>query len=264
MTKRDEKAKQKTKSATRVPRRRNTRENLAADLRRELESHLAGLKLDALVAGNLTGDVRKALIRTSHSLQRADVLEREKVTLGKHVPRLLPYFADGAEIDPLQIRAELVPVESDQDSALLFRIATSLWSVPVSKGYGRRIRFLVMDRFNERLMGVIAIGDPVFNLRVRDDWIGWTVLRREQRLVNVMDAYVLGAVPPYSQLLGGKLVTALLGSREVGDYFQTMAIPLLRGRFFAESDRSPAPPVTIVNQTLVGDGHVCPRPFLSL
>ena len=30
-----------------------------------------------------------------------------------------------------------------------------------------------------------------------------------------MDAYVVGAVPPYSQLIGGKLVAALMASTEV-------------------------------------------------
>lgn len=201
-------------------RRRTTRDRLAADLRKELESHIATLKLDALLAGNLTGDVRKAMIRTSHAHQRSDLMQRERLALGPQVARLLSYFADGAEIQPELIDPVLVPVVSGQETALLFRVATALWSVPVSKGYGRRIRFLVMDKANSRLIGVIALGDPVFNLRVRDDWIRWTVGRRKLRLVNVMDAYVLGAVPPYSQLLGGKLVCSLLGSREISDYFE--------------------------------------------
>lgn len=34
-----------------------------------------------------------------------------------------------------------------------------------------------------------------------------------------MDAYVVGAVPPYNQLLGGKLVAALIGSEEVSRAF---------------------------------------------
>ena len=35
-----------------------------------------------------------------------------------------------------------------------------------------------------------------------------------------MDAYVVGAVPPYGSLLGGKLVASLIGSQEVGSKFQ--------------------------------------------
>ena len=35
-----------------------------------------------------------------------------------------------------------------------------------------------------------------------------------------MDAYVLGAIPPYNQLLGGKLMACLLRSRELYDDFK--------------------------------------------
>ena len=38
--------------------------------------------------------------------------------------------------------------------------------------------------------------------------------------------------------------------RIVGDYFQTMGIPVLKGRMFNDGDAGTAPPVCIVNQTL--------------
>ena len=53
------------------------------------------------------------------------------------------------------------------------------------------------------------------NLSARDDWIGWTHEDRSKRLVHVMDAYVVGALPPYSYLIGGKMVAALMASQEV-------------------------------------------------
>ena len=77
----------------------------------------------------------------------------------------------------------------------------------------------MFDRNNGKLIGLFALMDPVFNLKVRDDWVGWTVDQRVRRLASVMDAYVLGAVPPYSQLLGGKLIASLIGSAEVSQVF---------------------------------------------
>ena len=59
------------------------------------------------------------------------------------------------------------------------------------------------DNHNGKLIGIIAIGDPVFNLSVRDNLIDWDAQARGKRLVNIMDAYVLGALPPYNALLGG-------------------------------------------------------------
>jgi putative ABC transport system permease protein len=38
--------------------------------------------------------------------------------------------------------------------------------------------------------------------------------------------------------------------RSLGDYFQTMGIPLIRGRFFTDGDNATSPPVCIVNQTM--------------
>jgi len=101
----------------------------------------------------------------------------------------------------------------------LFRLASLTWSIPVSNGFGRRLRYLVWDGHNEKLIGIIAIGDPVFNLSVRDTLVGWDVHDRAARLVNVMDAYVLGALPPYNTLLGGKMVACLVRTRDIYDDF---------------------------------------------
>jgi hypothetical protein len=81
------------------------------------------------------------------------------------------------------------------------------------------MRFLVWDDNSGKLMGIFALGDPVFNLRMRDQLIGWDQKMRRNRLVNVLDAYVLGALPPFNSLLGGKLIACLIRSQEVKDLF---------------------------------------------
>jgi hypothetical protein len=161
----------------------------------------------------------KEALRELHRLHRAERLSAESTFIKNAIPNLLQYFAEGKDIVPAAIAPRIQPVESGTLESDLFRFASLTWSVPVSQGYGRRMRFLVWDGSNGKLLGLIALGDPVFNLRVRDDKIGWTVSDREKRLVDVMDAYVLGAVPPYNQLLGGKLVACLIRSREVRNHF---------------------------------------------
>lgn len=190
-----------------------------AELRDAILDHLKSLRLPDANGTETDGSLSKDSIRASHNSQRIELLRREWSVLGPRSDALLRNFADGSKLDPAAIDPELVPVKSDHPTADLFRFATLLWSVPVSRGYGRRMRYLVRDRANGKLIGIFALGDPVFNLQARDKWIGWNVDDRRARLVNVMDAYVVGAVPPYSMLLGGKLVASLIGSAKVGADF---------------------------------------------
>jgi hypothetical protein len=91
--------------------------------------------------------------------------------------KVLGYFANGTEVEVERIRPRLEFVDT-QFKADLFRYASLLWSIPVS--------FI-------------------------DQWIGWDVPRKNERLYHVMDVYVLGAY-----LLGGKLVA----SDEVREMFR--------------------------------------------
>ncbi len=134
--------------------------------------------------------------------------------------RLIQYIANGAEVFPQNICPRLVLVEPESQYELLFRYACLHWSIPVSAGYGRRLRFLVIDESNSKLIGLFGLGDPVYSMRARDQWIGWNGEAKSRNLYHVMDAYVLGAVPPYSFLLGGKLVAMLVCSNEVRDAFR--------------------------------------------
>ena len=185
-------------------------------LQKAIHSHLLSLGFSRNGSGYFVeGVLTKQKIRNLHAAQRLDILERQRPFVEAHGFQLAKHFASGDQIDPTSIDPQLVQVTPDSLESRLFRFACLLWSVPVSQGFGRRLRFLVRDRQNGCLIGLFALGDPVFNLSARDNWIGWTHEDRRDRLVHVMDAYVVGAVPPYSQLIGGKLVAALMGSTEV-------------------------------------------------
>jgi len=171
---------------------------------------------------------RQAVVRISsfeagrllHRAQRIERLQREREFLSRNWAGLIGYFADGRDVQPHCIEPRLEIVRQQTWQSDLFRFAALTWSVPVSQGYGRRLRFLVWDNSNGKLIGLIALGDPVFNLSARDRLVGWTAQERMQRLVNVMDAYVLGAVPPYNRVLGGKLVASLVRTVDVRLAFQ--------------------------------------------
>lgn len=191
-----------------------------ATLKRRFRHHLKSLGFHKADDGTLlppgTG---KDVVRTIRGAQRDDRLALNQKFLSERLPKLIKYFASGSDVDAAKISPVLQLIASDTWERDLFRLASLTWSVPVSNGFGRRLRFLVWDSHNDKLIGIFAIGDPVFNLSVRDNLIKWDAKARGERLVNIMDAYVLGALPPYNALLGGKLVACLARSRDVYDQF---------------------------------------------
>ena len=149
--------------------------------------------------------------------------ERARAALARLEPKFLARLATGQEVDPARITPRLLLItDRRSEDGLLWRWCSLHWSIPVSSGYGRRLRFLVVDEgHRDKVMGLIGLADPVFALGCRDARIGWTRDDRAERLASVMDAFVLGAVPPYTGLLGGKLSGLLTGSTEVRTAFSS-------------------------------------------
>jgi hypothetical protein len=156
----------------------------------------------------------KNTYRKLHYDQRQERLLSSIKTIETWEDYFISSIAKPEEIDIQKIAPRVRPIETVQDRGL-FNYASLTWSVPVSKGFGRRTYFLVEDQQNGKLIGICALGDPVYNLSVRDKEIGWTQEQKAKRLYNVFDAFVCGAIDPYRQLLGGKLVAMLTTSDEV-------------------------------------------------
>ena len=165
-------------------------------------------------------DPSKESLRQLHAMAVQSRLEKAKKSLQKYQSKLISRFASGREVQPAKIKPRLVEVERRSRDEILFRYACLHWSIPVSSGYGRRLRFLVIDENNNKLMGLFGLGDPVFSLAPRDKWVGWDKEGRRARLQHVLDAFVLGSVPPYSSLLCGKLIALLVASDEVREAFR--------------------------------------------
>lgn len=193
------------------------RERLRAKVLRSLRSQGFRIHAGRLVPPDAND---KEQVRALHTGAVRHQIERSRTGLARHERRLLRFIASGSEIDPARIRPRLVLVQPGSEDELLFRYTRLHWSIPVSAGYGRRLRFVVYDEFNGKLMGVFGLSDPVYSLGPRDRWIGWTPSQRKARLQCAMELFVLGAVPPYSQLLCGKLIALLATSSEVQRAFR--------------------------------------------
>jgi len=201
--------------------RRSTFSSESADLRERIIRSLLAQGFRFRSGGILPPkELSKERIRRLHETAVEHRIERARDGLIRKEAELLRHIASGEEVSPTDIRPILVEVLPNSEEELLFRYASLHWSIPVSSGYGRRLRFLVVDDHNAKLMGLIGLGDPVYSLGPRDTWVGWTISDRKKRLSNVMDAFALGAVPPYSFLLCGKLVAMLAASDSVRNAFK--------------------------------------------
>lgn len=128
--------------------------------------------------------------------------------------KLERWFRAGPEIDPARIDPYLQPVETREEEEL-WRVARACWSMPYSKGYGRRLRFLVIDRAHDALVGILGLQSPPADLKSRDDLFAYPPGQKLNLVNQTLDAYTVGAIPPYSFLLGGKLVAGLISCDEV-------------------------------------------------
>ena len=129
------------------------------------------------------------------------------------------WFANGADITPEQIAPKLVLVETTEHQDL-FRLARYTWSLPYSRGYGRRLRFLIVDEGHGALMGVLGLQSAPINFSPRDGIVSYPENRKVELVNQTMDAFTLGAVPPYNRLLGGKLVVCAAASKEIVDAYR--------------------------------------------
>jgi hypothetical protein len=161
----------------------------------------------------------------------------------KLTPKYRKYFTvNKQEIEPTKIKLELIPV-NDAFTDELFKSAMSFWSVPLSAGYGRRMRYIILDKQHYKVFGIFGLCDPVIGFKVRDDFIGWNREQKQDRLYNILTAYILGAIPPYNELYGSKLVAMAVGSKEVSDDFFNK----YNGKKTVIKERTPIPKLVAVD-----------------
>ena len=162
----------------------------------------------------------KDFIRSVHENSISFLRQKKRAFVEKVDDVILnEYVLDGKDLDLDNIHPKLVSITRDKENDV-FNWVKLHWSIPISAGYGRRLRYLVYDEGNSAVMGIIGLADPVYGLWYRDRFIGWSPEIKKKNLKHIMDAFVLGAIPPYSYLLGGKLVASLVTSSRITKDFK--------------------------------------------
>jgi hypothetical protein len=128
---------------------------------------------------------------------------------------------DGRDITPGEIKLELREVKSDSFEEILFRWWNLIWwSIPYQRSYGRQMRFLLWDSIHDAPFGLIGLQSPILKMSVRDKALEIPKDELDIWVNKSMNAQRVGALPPYNELLGGKMVALTLASNEIRDAYK--------------------------------------------
>lgn len=157
----------------------------------------------------------KALVRELHIKAKAIAPPVKPTELISLFERKRNLFKPGSKINPAKIEPVLHLVEPRTEWEQIFKICRGYWSMPYSYGYGRRLRFVLFDQHHESVMGIIGLQSPPADLACRDALFTYPKGEKLDYVNGMLEAYTVGAVPPYSQLLGGKLAGSLIVSDSI-------------------------------------------------
>lgn len=163
----------------------------------------------------------KETIRESMSFKRNEIIQKHRSWIDNNICLARKNLASGNDVIRSQIDP-IIEVCQTEKQHRLFRALRYYWSSPYSEYVGRRIKLLIRDKDlpNKPIIGIAALGSPIIHIPERDDFIGWDKDTRTRNLIYTMDAYVIGALPPYNYLLGGKLISYILASNEIREVYR--------------------------------------------
>ncbi len=187
----------------------------ADEIRTLIFSELTSLGFNINEAGDIIiPPLSKEDIKQLHRPARQEFLQKNANWIHRAFKKYGDFFADGSQIQPYRVTPRLVQVQEPWHKDL-FRLARFYWSIPYSYGFGRRLRFLIFDASNEKLIGIFGLQSPPITFPVRDRLFTYPPGQKVQLVNQTMDIFTLGALPPYNRLLGGKLVALAVCANEV-------------------------------------------------
>jgi hypothetical protein len=194
----------------------------AEELRKLINDELKSLSFSIDENGEIIPPVaEKASIRLLHKSSRDNELLKSEKWIRATYPHYQHFFANGFEVIPERIKPNLIRVNENWHRDL-FRLARFYWSIPYSYGFGRRLRYLIIDESNNKLLGIFGLQSAPISFPARDRLFIYPEGRKTEFVNQTMDVFTLGAIPPYNRLLGGKLVALSVASNEVRrHYFET-------------------------------------------
>jgi len=202
-------------------------------LKREIKKllYLQGFKINPHVRPSRDN---KKSYKQLQQKARLEQISYHKNFICKHIDAVKVYCRNGNEIIPSEINLELREVKSGSFEEVLFRWWNLVWwNMPYQHPYGRQMRFLLWDTGHNAPFGLIALQSPVLKMSVRDKALNIPKDKLDLWVNRSLSAQRVGALPPYNELLGGKMVALALTCNEVREAYRKKYrsyISIIKGR----------------------------------
>lgn len=149
--------------------------------------------------------------RDAHILAKAERILDHEGLVTKKADFVKQYMVDGSDLEIEKISPILIEIKPDTEMETLFRWWNLVWwSLPYERSYGRQMRFVVWDQYHNAPMGLIGLQSPILSWAVRDNYLEINAEQRDFWINQSLNAQRLGALPPYNNILGGKLVASMM------------------------------------------------------
>jgi hypothetical protein len=189
----------------------NLKENLIASLKDQ------GFAVNGHIVPSSLSKEHYKLIQ-NHS--RREQVEIRRPFLQRNYKVIQPYLRNGLDIDPEKIKLSLRTVTNDSLEHVIFRWWNLIWwSVPYQRAYGRQMRFIVWDDYHDAPFALIGLQSPILKMSVRDNYLKIPKENLDFIINKSMQAQRLGALPPYNNLLGGKMAALALVSDDLRESY---------------------------------------------
>lgn len=177
----------------------------------------------------------KEVYKSVQEKARLERIKEHKEFLVKHVNEVKKFLRNGGDINPEKIELKLHEIKPDSLEENLFRWWNLIWwSIPYERSYGRRMRFLLWDVTHDAPFGLIGFHSPPLRVAIRDNALGISKEMRDWWVNMSLSAQRVGALPPYNELLGGKMVALSLTANEVRETYRERyknRLSTIRGRY---------------------------------
>jgi len=160
----------------------------------------------------------KSFLRILHQKRRLEKLKKYRYFLESYYPAVREYYRNSTEINPEDIQLEIKFIDrkkNPEDYALFKWWNLVWWSLPYERSVGRRIYYMLFDVNHNLPFGLVVLQSPVMYCKARDEYLGITKENRDYWINQSLYGQRVGALPPYNEILGGKMVAMSLSSTEI-------------------------------------------------